>query len=163
ELFEILAGARTPASGTVAIDGAELRQFTPAVMSEAGIACVPPDRLRQGVVADMSVRENAVLNAALLRRLSPGWLTRPAAQSAAGQAMWDTSAIKATTLDDPVRSLSGGNVQKLVVARALALEPCVLVAANPTRGLDIGAARAVYAAFAAALARGTGVLLISTD
>jgi simple sugar transport system ATP-binding protein len=62
-----------------------------------------------------------------------------------------------------VRSLSGGNVQKLVVARALSLAPRLLVAANPTRGLDIAAAQAVHAAFAAAAAAGAAVLLISTD
>jgi simple sugar transport system ATP-binding protein len=77
--------------------------------------------------------------------------------------MVEAYAIKVASLDDPVRSLSGGNLQKLIVARALALAPRVLVAANPTRGLDIAAARAVHAAFDAALARGAAVLLISTD
>jgi simple sugar transport system ATP-binding protein len=163
ELFELLAGARVPQSGTVAVDGAVLRDFAPTAMSTAGIACVPPDRLRQGVVAALSIVENAVLNAELLRRLSPGLLRSPAAERAAAQTMVDAYAIKMGTLDDPVRSLSGGNMQKLIVARALALVPRVLVAANPTRGLDIAAARAVHAAFAAALERGAAVLLISTD
>jgi simple sugar transport system ATP-binding protein len=163
ELFEMLAGVRTPAAGAVTVDGAAIRRFDPAAMTAAGIACVPPDRLRQGVVGPMSVCENAVLSAELLHRLSPGLLTRPAAQRAAAQAMVEAYAIKVASLDDPVRSLSGGNLQKLIVARALALAPRVLVAANPTRGLDIAAARAVHAAFDAALARGAAVLLISTD
>jgi len=163
ELFELLAGARVPQSGSVAIDGTVVHEFAPAAMNAAGIACVPPDRLRQGVVAALSIRENAVLNAELLSRLSSGLLRSPAAERTAAQSMVDAYAIKIGRLEDPVRSLSGGNMQKLVVARALALAPRVLVAANPTRGLDIAAARAVHAAFAAALARGAAVLLISTD
>ncbi len=163
ELFEVLAGVRTPSAGTVAVGGAPVRRFDPAAMSAAGIACVPPDRQRQGVVAAMSVRENVVLNAVLLRRLSPGLLTRPAAEAAAAQAMVDAYAIKVASLEAPVRNLSGGNVQKLIVARALALEPRVLIAANPTRGLDVAASQAVYAALDRALAGGAAVLLISTD
>jgi simple sugar transport system ATP-binding protein len=111
----------------------------------------------------MSVRENAILNCELLRRLSPGLLTHPAAESAAARAMVERYAIKVGSLEDPVRSLSGGNMQKLIVARALSLAPRVLVAANPTRGLDIAAAQAVHGAFAAAAAGGAAVLLISTD
>jgi simple sugar transport system ATP-binding protein len=163
ELFEVLAGIRAPTAGSVAVGGAPVGRFDPAALRAAGVACVPPDRQRQGVVAAMSVRENAVLDAVLLRRLSPGVLTRPAAERRAAQAMVDAYAIKVDDLDAPVRSLSGGNLQKLVVARALALEPRVLVAASPTRGLDIAAARAVYAAFDDALARGAAVLLISAD
>jgi general nucleoside transport system ATP-binding protein len=163
ELFEVLAGVRAPTAGAVHVDGARIRRFDPAALQHAGVACVPPDRQRQGVVAAMSVRDNAVLSALLLRRLSPGLLTRPAAERYAAQAMVDAYAIKVDDLEAPVRSLSGGNVQKLVVARALSLAPRVLIAASPTRGLDLAAARAVYAAFDAALARGAAVLLISTD
>jgi len=77
--------------------------------------------------------------------------------------MVDAYAIKADGLDTPVRGLSGGNVQKLIVARALATAPRLLVAVNPTRGLDIAAAEAVWAAVGKALERGAGVLLVSTD
>ena len=163
ELFEVLGGLRSPAGGRIAVDGVALHRFDPAAMSAAGIGCVPPDRQRHGVVAAMSVRENAVLGAALLRRVSRGPFTRPGAERRVAQALVDAYAIAAASVDMPVRHLSGGNVQKLVVGRALALEPRVLVAAGPTRGLDIAAAQAVYAAFDAALARGAAALLISTD
>ncbi|HET6224287.1 MAG TPA: ABC transporter ATP-binding protein [Dongiaceae bacterium] len=163
ELFEVLAGVRPLASGTIVVGGVPIARIDPAAMSAAGVACVPPDRQRQGLVPAMSVVENALLNAVLLRRLSPGWLTDPHKQRGAAQAMIDQYAIAVPGLDAPARTLSGGNAQKLVVARALALEPRVLVAVNPTRGLDIAAAQAVYAAFEAALARGTAVLLVSTD
>jgi simple sugar transport system ATP-binding protein len=163
ELFEVLAGCRPPAAGSIAVGGVPLARVDPAAMSAAGIACVPPDRQRQGLVSAMSVGENARLNAVLLRRLSPGLLTRPASERRAAQAMIDQYAIAAPGLDAPAQTLSGGNAQKLIVARALALAPRVLVAVNPTRGLDIAAARAVYAALDAALADGAAVLLISTD
>ncbi len=160
-LFELLTGLRAPARGTVAVGGAPLTRHEPAALIDAGVACIPPDRLRQGVVAAMSVRENAALNRRLLG--AGGWRVRPAAQRAAAQAMVDAYAIKSGGLDAPVRSLSGGNLQKLIVARALATAPRLLVAVNPTRGLDIAAAQAVWTAIGVALTRGAGVLLISTD
>lgn len=163
ELFEVLAGLRAPRAGTITASGTALAGGDPAAMAAAGIACVPPDRMRQGVIADMSVRENAILHAALLRRLAPGVLTRPAAERAFAEDLVDTYAIRAPSVEVPVRILSGGNVQKLVLARTLALRPHALVAVNPTRGLDVRAAEDVHAAIAATLRRETGVLLISTD
>ena len=163
ELFEVLAGVRSPRHGTVVITGARVRDFAPAAMAAAGVGCVPPDRLRHGVVPAMSVRENAVLNAVLVRRISPGVLTRPSAERSFARQLVDRYGIRTGSLEAPVRTLSGGNIQKLVVGRALALEPQVLIAASPTRGLDVGASQAVHSAFGAALSRGAGVLLISTD
>ena len=162
ELFEVLTGLRPPTHGSLVVAGTPVAQFEPAALLAAGIACIPPDRQRQGVVGAMSVADNAVLNVRLLRR-DGTWLLRPAAQRAAARAMIDAYAIKAGDLDAPVRSLSGGNMQKLIIGRALATAPRVLVAANPTRGLDVAAAQAVYAALDAALARGAAALLISTD
>ena len=161
ELFEVLTGLRRPTRGGVAIGGVPLAAGDPAAAIAAGVGCVPPDRQRQGVVADMSIADNAVLNVRLLR--SDGPLLHPAAQRRTAQAMVDAYAIKVGDLGAPVRGLSGGNMQKLIVARALATAPRVLVAANPTRGLDVAAAQAVYAALNDALARGAAVLLISTD
>jgi simple sugar transport system ATP-binding protein len=159
-MFELLVGMRPPARGRIAVGGVGL-SGGPAAAIAAGVGAVPPDRQRQGVVAEMSVADNALLNVRLLR--ADGSLLRPARQRAAAQAMVDAYAIKIGDLDAPVRSLSGGNMQKLIVARALATAPQLLVAANPTRGLDVAAAHAVYAALHQALVRGAGVLLISTD
>jgi simple sugar transport system ATP-binding protein len=163
ELFDLLAGLRAPTRGTVHIDGTTVQHFEPAALIATGVACIPPDRRRQGSVGEMSVTENAVLNARLLRAARHRGLLRPALQRAAARAMVDAGGIVAAGLDAPARSLSGGNLQKLVVARALATAPRLLVAANPTRGLDIGAARGVHVALAAAAAAGVGVALISPD
>ncbi|MGE0518712.1 MAG: ABC transporter ATP-binding protein [Candidatus Binatia bacterium] len=163
ELFEVLAGLRAPTRGSLTVGGRVIERFDPAAMIDAGVACIPPDRQRQGVVGEMSVAENAALNVRLLRALSRGGMLDRSAQRAAAQAMVDASAIVTGGLDNPARCLSGGNLQKLVVARALALQPRVLVAANPTRGLDVAAALAVQAALATVAKRGAAVLLISTD
>ncbi|MDX2166812.1 MAG: ABC transporter ATP-binding protein [Deltaproteobacteria bacterium] len=162
ELFELLAGLRPPTSGIVRIGGAPVTVFEPAALLAAGVACIPPDRQREGVVGAMSVADNAVLNVRLLRRAGAR-LLHPSALRADAARMVAAYAIKPGDLDAPARSLSGGNLQKLIVARALALAPRVLVAVNPTRGLDLAAAQAVYAALDAALARGAAVLLISTE
>ncbi len=161
ELFEALTGVRVPLRGAMWIGGAPLPPGTPAAAIAGGLACIPPDRQRDGVVAEMTVAENAVLNVRLLR--AHGALLRPAAQRATARALIDAYQIRTGGLDVPARSLSGGNLQKLIVGRALVTTPRVLVAVNPTRGLDVAAAAAVYAALRAALARGAGVLLIASD
>ena len=161
ELFEVLTGLRPVAGGRIVVGDVSLSTADPAAAIAAGIGSIPPDRLRQGVVAEMSIADNAALNVRLLR--AGGAMLRPQLLHDAAQAMVDQYAIKAGDLDAPARSLSGGNMQKLIIARALAAAPRVLVAANPTRGLDIAAAEAVYAALHDALARGAAVLLISTD
>ncbi len=163
ELFEVLTGLRRPAGGTVVVGGHRLTQFHPAAAIAAGIAHVPPDRRRQSVVGQMSLRENAVLNRVLLRRLARGPFLHPAASRRVARELVERYAIVADSLEAPATTLSGGNLQRLIVARALAVEPRLLVAFNPTRGLDVAAARAVYDAFDAALQRGAAVLLISTD
>jgi simple sugar transport system ATP-binding protein len=161
EFFEVLTGLRPAASGTIAVAGEAVRSGDPAAAIGAGIGSIPPDRLRQGVVAEMSITDNASLNVRLLR--AAGWVLRPRLLRDRARAMVERYAITAGSLDAPARSLSGGNMQKLVIARALAAAPRVLVAANPTRGLDVAAAAAVYAALHEAAARGAAVLLISTD
>jgi simple sugar transport system ATP-binding protein len=163
ELFEVLVGLRAPARGVIRVAGKPIPRFEPAVMMASGIGSIPPDRRRHGLVAGMSIRENAVLNRVLLRRLSRGLLLSPAASENAARDLMSRYAIRADDLESPAARLSGGNQQRLVVGRALSLRPRVLVAFNPTRGLDISAARFVHSMLDEALQEGTAVLLISTD
>ncbi len=162
ELFEVLTGLRRPSTGSVHVADRELKEFTAGAALAAGIGHIPPDRQREGLVLPMTVQENFLLSRTLLDRCSRrGLLDRLTARR------WSAHAVRQygirAQLDQPVRSLSGGNQQRIVVARALAEEPAVLVAANPSRGLDIAASRAVADALVATARRGCAVLLISTD
>jgi general nucleoside transport system ATP-binding protein len=163
ELFEILVGLRAPRAGTISVDGHAFAHFDPATAIDVGIGHIPPDRQRQGLVMEASVQDNAVLNRALLRRLSRGPFLSAVTLRARAQEVIARYSIQVDNQEAPVATLSGGNQQRLVVGRTLAREPKVLVAFNPTRGLDIGAARLVCEAIEQAAVRGAAVLLISTD
>jgi ABC-type uncharacterized transport system ATPase subunit len=163
ELFEVLVGARFPSSGTVHVQDQLLIAFTPSAALAAGIGHIPPDRHRDGLVLPMTVQENFLLSRTILDQVSRwGLLQLKAARRFAGR-LAQEYAVHFASLDAPVRSLSGGNQQRIVVARELAHEPKILVAVNPTRGLDINAAAAVANAVHDAADNGCAVVLISTD
>jgi ABC-type uncharacterized transport system ATPase subunit len=163
ELFEVLTGLRRPIDGIVRVAGEPIHKFEPAAMASAGVGQIPPDRQRQGAVLPMSIRDNAALHAMLLRRLARGPFLSSATLDRFARDLLRSYAIKAENLSNPVGNLSGGNLQRLVVARALALNPRLLVAFNPTRGLDVAAANTVFAALHDVTRRGAAVVLISTD
>jgi ABC-type uncharacterized transport system ATPase subunit len=162
ELFEVLAGLRPPSGGTVSVRGSRATDFTPRALLAAGIGHIPPDRQHDGLVLPMTVQENLLLSRTLLDRCSRrGLLKAKAARDLCAEAV--RSSDVRGDLDEPARSLSGGNQQRVVVARALAQRPAVLVTANPSRGLDIAAARAVAGALLDSASHGCAVVLISTD
>ena len=163
ELFEVLVGLTPPASGTVTVGESVLTECSPRAALAAGIGHIPPDRQREGLVLPMTVQENFLLNRNILDRFSQrGLLRREAARRFAAE-LAERYALHFASLDAPVRSLSGGNQQRVVVARALAEQPRVLVTVNPTRGLDFAAAVAVSEALQAVAQRGCAVVVISTD
>ena len=126
---------------------------------------VPEDRNAQGLVGDMSIAENLVLKETSDPRFSSGHgalLKKRAIQGYAAE-MVKKYDIRCTSVEQSVRSLSGGNQQKVILARELESDPALLVAAHPTRGLDIGAASFVHDQMIAARDRGVGILLISAD
>jgi len=163
ELFDVLAGACVPDRGSVEVGTTRLTTFTPAAALAAGISHIPPDRQGEGLVLAMTVAENLVLNRRLLDRFSRRGLLRREAVRRFAAALTREYGVQCAGLDAPVRSLSGGNQQRIVVARTLAQTPRVLVTVNPTRGLDFAASAAVGEALRAAAALGCAVVLISTD
>ena len=163
ELFEVLAGLRRPTNGEVTIDVIPVVRFEPPAMIAAGIGIIPPDRQRQGAISAMTVQDNAVLNSASLQRIAWGPFLPIQSCRRVAEELIDHYQIRTPGLQAPASSLSGGNLQRLIVARTLALQPRVLLAFNPTRGLDIVAAQGVYRSLSVALERDTAVLLISTD
>ena len=160
-LGDLLAGLVVPDKGTVEIAGRPVALDRPGALHRAGLGIIPEDRHGHGVVLDMSVAENLVMKS--LDGVSGRGFVSRRRMYATARRLAEEFAITAPSLDAPVRSLSGGNQQRLVLARELSAGPSVLVAAQPTHGLDVGAIEDMYRRLRAAAASGVGVLLISTE
>ena len=162
ELGAVLAGMMPAAGGRFFVAGREMTQASPRELTQAGVGIVPEDRHAVGCVTGMSLADNLLLNH-LDRYTQAGFLRRRAMRAAALDLMARFD-VRASGPDALFGGLSGGNQQKAVLARELTLDPLVfLLAAQPTRGLDVGAVAAVYAHIRAARDRGVGVLLISSE
>ena len=158
ELAEAVTGLRA-ARGFVAVSARPVRLGDPRSAIDLGISYVPEDRLRTGVAPSLSIAQNAALKT--YRRY--GFVVRPSALRRAARELIERYDVRAPGPDTPCRQLSGGNLQKVVLAREFGGEPRVLVAASPTRGLDVGAIETVHAYLREAAARGVAILLLSED
>jgi ABC-type uncharacterized transport system ATPase subunit len=163
ELFDALTGELAPDEGSIEIDGRDVTGLSPRALHEAGLAHVPADRQGAGLVLDMSVADNLALAAVPAGRFDTRGLLRRKAIRAEAERLIESFRIVPGDPDLPVASLSGGNQQKVVLARELARQPAVLIAASPTQGLDVGAAADVHRRLLDVRERGTAVLLISYD
>lgn len=159
ELVEVLCGMRTPARGRVRLGGRDVTGWAPTALVAAGLGRIPEDR-HGSVVADLSVEQNLVLEDVARYRTGPLLDRRRIRRRA--EELIERFSIKARP-SDPVGSLSGGNMQKVLLARVLARDPMAIVVAQPTRGLDVGAAEFVHRELLARRAAGAAVLLVSED
>lgn len=162
ELAGLLAGTRAASAGTARLGDAALGR-SPGAAIASGIARIPEDRHREGIVPALSVAENLTLErlgSSAVQRW--GFLRRGAMRDEAARAIRSYD-IRCSGPEAPVRLLSGGNIQKVVLARVLDHAPRVVLADQPTRGLDVGAAGAVHARLLAARERGAAIVLISED
>ncbi|MBE2319035.1 ABC transporter ATP-binding protein [Solirubrobacter sp. CPCC 204708] len=158
ELAEAIAGLRPREGGTLTIAGRALSDATVAQRREAGLAHIPEDRYARGLAREATIAENLLMGTHRRRfRLDRR------AMNARARELVEAFDVRAGDVGDRAATLSGGNAQKLVIARELAGEPAVVLACQPTRGVDIGAAEFVHAQLRAARDRGAGVLLISAD
>ncbi|HEY7034127.1 MAG TPA: ABC transporter ATP-binding protein, partial [Thermomicrobiales bacterium] len=163
ELGEAIAGQRHVAAGEVVLDGREMTNRGVAAASRAGIGYVTDDRIGEGCVPGMSVADNAVLKMVTRRPFSNGiWLNRKAIDAEA-RALVGAFNVKTPSTTTRVTLLSGGNIQKLLLARELAMAPRVLVCNKPTTGLDVKTARFVLDTLRAQADAGNAVLLISSE
>ena len=164
ELAESLIGLRTPASGTIELQGAAIAGGGVFDIRNAGVGYIPEDRHEQGLVLNMSLWENAVLgrqdDAEFSGRLGVLFIKKIKELAARLVKTFD---IRALSVDVTVSTLSGGNQQKLVLARELETDPKLLIAAQPTRGLDVGAIEFVWKQILDQKAAGRAVLLISAE
>ncbi len=162
EMLRALFGIDRRAGGTVRVSGHPLRLETPHDAIRAGIALVPEDRKQQGLVLEMAVRENIGL-AGLLRNRRVGGLLNFATERRDTVEMIRKLKIKTPHAEQVVQYLSGGNQQKVVLGKWLALSPRVLLLDEPTRGIDIGAKQDIYSLMEELAARGVAILFVSSE
>ncbi len=148
-------------SGAILCNGREVRLESPVDALACGIAMVTEDRRRFGFVPEMSIRENVTL--ACLKRYSAGPFVRRSAEAAAATHQIAGLGVRAAGTEQPVKNLSGGNQQKVVLARALLAEPSILILDEPTRGIDVGAKADIYALITRLAAEGKAILLVSSE
>ncbi len=161
ETAKAVFGAQPLDSGEVKVEGKNVKLGSPASSIKAGIAFLPEDRKSEGIIPDLSVRENIV--AAALPRLSRGGLVSEKAQDELVERFMTRLGIKASSPDQPAGQLSGGNQQKVLLARWLCMEPKVLILDEPTRGIDVGAKSEVQQLIDELAEGGLGVAMISSE
>jgi len=161
ELMELIFGAVPAQSGTVTINGAPAGARTPMQGIRNGVALVPEDRKRHGVVLDFSIRDNITLPQ--LSRLSRGTIIDHGRENALAEDYSRQLRIKAPGISSRVGELSGGNQQKVVLAKWLAMHPDVLIFDEPTRGIDIGARHEIYLIMNRLAEEGRTILMVSSD
>ncbi|KEJ87840.1 ABC transporter ATP-binding protein [Sulfitobacter donghicola] len=162
-LADIVGGVEKPASGQLVLNDTVITDWTPRSAVANGIARIPEDRHKTGTIADFDLTQNAVLERYTAGEFSKaGWMNWRAARKFATDiiAKYD---VRCPGPETPIRLLSGGNMQKLILGRTLEAGPQVILANQPVRGLDIGAVNYVHSQLLAARDRGAAVLLISED
>jgi len=161
EAARLLFGADRSDSGSVRVEGAPARLRSPRRAIALGIGFCPEDRKTEGIFPEMSVRDNVALVAQ--RKLSGMGIVSRRAQGRVAEEFIRRLGIVVTDLNQPARTLSGGNQQKVILARWLACDPLVLILDEPTRGIDVGAKAEVEGIVADLAGRGMAILFISAE
>lgn len=162
-LAALIAGIRRPVRGNISIAGQDVADWSPRAALAHGVARIPEDRHAIGSIGDMSVTENVIAERYRSPRFSRmGFLNWKASRRFAEKLIADYE-VKCPSPEARIRLLSGGNMQKLILGRALDPDPTVILASQPTRGLDVGAVAYVHRMLLEARERGAAILLISED
>jgi simple sugar transport system ATP-binding protein len=163
ELFDMVMGLRRPDAGRLLLQDVEATTWSTADRRRAGLACVAADRQREGLLLDAPLWENAILGHQHDPLVSRGPWLPPGRARAQARTLRKMADVRTPSIDVPAAALSGGNQQKLIVGRELRFVPRVLLAANPTRGVDVGAQAVIWKQIGRARDEGLAVLLLSTD
>lgn len=163
ELESCIIGTSRPIAGSILLNGREITNSSVSERKTRGIAAIPSDRLRNAILPDMSIVDNYLLGFQHHEKfVKSGFLRFNFLKSHAAK-MIDAYSIKVSSLTQPISQLSGGNQQKIVFSREAGLEPLLLIAAQPVRGLDIGAIDAIHRQLLELRNGGKAILLISTE
>jgi simple sugar transport system ATP-binding protein len=163
ELAETIAGLRKVVSGTITLEGEAITALSPGARTERMLAYIPEERMRDGMIREFTVAENLILREHHREPFSRLGFLRLGHIALHADALIERFQVKTPSRDTPAKSLSGGNIQKVVLARELSRQPRTIVAAQPTRGLDIGATEYVRAQLLEQRRAGAAILLISED
>jgi ABC-type uncharacterized transport system ATPase subunit len=163
ELIDAVLGLRLPTAGTVLLGEEEITDWSTRRRRESGVGFIPEDRHRQGMLLDAPLWENRILGHQTRPPAVKGsFIDRRAARADTSRIMREYD-VRAPGPNTPAVALSGGNQQKLIVGREMSASPRVLLAAHPTRGVDVGAQSVIWELLKDARAEGLGILLVSAD
>ena len=163
ELAEVVAGLRPVSSGQISLGGVDVTKATAAERVAFGLSYIPEERNRDGMIRDFSVADNLILRESGRAPYAAHGLLNFRTIRAIAQKLTEQFKVKTPSVMTPIKNLSGGNAQKVIFARELRRNPAVLIAAQPTRGVDIGASEFLRAQLLAQSEQGRAVLLISED
>ncbi len=163
ELSEVLFGMRSPAEGSIQVSGLPLKYGSPAASIQAQMGRIPEDRIDTGLLMDLSVEENFILENHSSAAFQTLGLMKSQKIHHFSDDLIKAYNIKTAGRDATTKSLSGGNLQKVMLARELAGEPLLIIASQPTRGLDVGAMEYIHQQLVKERERGASILLISDD
>ncbi|MGH2753142.1 MAG: ABC transporter ATP-binding protein, partial [Actinomycetota bacterium] len=163
EFVEAITGMRHPIGGTILLDGKDMTRAGPRKLFEAGMAHVPEDRQEDGLVTSFPIKDNLVLNSYTKAPFSSGIkLNRDAIRGSATRLVEEYD-VRTTSIDAAASTLSGGNQQKLIVAREFSQSDKLLIASQPTRGLDVGSIQYIHAQIVAKRDEGVALLIVSSE
>ncbi len=163
ELIEAISGLKKPEAGKIFLNGNDVTGFTPRKVTEAGVGHIPQDRHKHGLVLDYTIRDNMVLQTYYKEPFSKRGLMNYKAVAEKAKALIEKFDVRTPSVDVPARALSGGNQQKAIIAREVDRSPDLLIAAQPTRGLDVGAIEFIHEQLIKEREKGRAVLLISFE
>jgi simple sugar transport system ATP-binding protein len=163
ELVEAITGLRAPSSGRVVVDGRDITGHGVSAATKAGVAHIPEDRHRRGLVLPFTLAENLALREFRSREISGGGWLRIGQMRSRAKSLLKEYDVRGGGSDSYASSLSGGNQQKVAIAREIASDPKLLVAHQPTRGLDVGAIEFVHRRLVRERDRGRAILLVSLE
>lgn len=161
EVAQAIFGLDSRSTGEVLVRGQRLRPHSVGAALEAGLGFLPEDRKRLGLILPLSCRENASLT--VLRRIATAGVVRRSTERMIAGTFFDRLRVKSPSMEAPVSGLSGGNQQKVALAKWLARECPILMVDEPTRGVDVGAKAEIHRLLEELAAGGTAILLISSE